>query len=158
MEVKAEGLEETLGHLNRLDARIAVGKAVFLKELARLGIEVADVTFREAQYDGINGVMVYPEWDGPDTLKVVAYGHSVLFIEFGSGVYYNKFSTYGAKYGYEIGGYGKHKGLNDTWWYTDSLKGSTPTHGNPPARAMYFAGMRIRDEIERVAREVFIGD
>ena len=105
--------------------------------------------------------------------SIKAVGNQVLFVEFGAGKYYNtnpsnithlyqgfmpndRPSTI-----YDIGGYGKHRGLDDVWFYKSQNgresenahlikynRNGDPimiTHGNRPARALYLGvGNAIR--------------
>lgn len=127
------------------------------RRLAELGAREATVRFAGAQYDGVKDayVSVEPTANG---YKIVAAGGSVFFIEFGAGVYYNGTEPYPEPRPSGISGigeYGQGKGKQDTWGYYDDAGGLVLTHGNPAAMPMYHAGRVMRQEIERVAREVF---
>lgn len=141
----------------------------FLAELAKIGIATADVQFKKAEYDGTNDVLVEqnPVWTSPTTLKVVASGKSITFIEFGSGVHYTEEHPKAAELGMIRGAYGHGLGKFDSWRYKGEPgsngeviregphKGEVRTHGNPPARAMYDAGKDMRDNVAKIAKEVF---
>ncbi len=140
-----------------------------LDALALIGINTADTEFRTAQYDGDNDVTVnnQPEWIGENKLFLTATGKTVTFIEFGTGVFYPQQHPKAAELGAIRGAYGQGKGSRDTWGYYGSKgtngkviketeKGTVVlTHGNPPARAMYSAGKDMREQIVKIAREVF---
>ena len=144
----------------------------FLSELAKIGIETADVKFRTAQYDGTNDTIVEktPVWTSPTTLKIVASGRSITFIEFGSGVHYTEEHPKANELGMIRGAYGHGLGKFDSWRYKGDPgtngeviqkgkhKGEVLTHGNPPARAMYDAGKEMRENVVKIAKEVFRHD
>lgn len=140
-----------------------------LEKLAEIGINVADVRFKTAQYDGVNDVVVKrtPTWVDDNTILLEATGHAVAFIEFGTGVYYPEQHPHAERMGMKRGGFGKGRGKQLTWGYygapgthgvvhRKSPKGNLVlTHGNPPARAMYEAGKEIKARLLEVAREVY---
>lgn len=131
----------------------------FMERLADLGVATADLKFRTADYDGEKDVSVTgPVWVDDKTLRVAASGSSVLFIEFGSGLIGGGHPQ-SAEFGYGPGTYsdneslgGKHHWDDPKGWYYEHGKKS---HGNPPARAMYEAGKQMRENIAKIAREVY---
>lgn len=138
-----------------------------VKALAEIGVNVSRIGFANAQYDGTNDVQVSVEEKGNGYAAVVATGEAVLFIEFGTGVYYP--DNYPDKPAGVLahGEYGKGHGKHQTWAYygnpgtngyvVDKPNGTqiVLTHGNPPSMSMYNAKERMRQDIQRVAREVF---
>ena len=128
-----------------------------IEELAYIGAKEATVRFSSAYYTGNNdvGITVSPIKNG---WKIVASGSAVFFIEFGTGVYYNGFEPYPdprPKGIVGIGEYGKGKGKNDYWWYSDDTGSSKFTRGTPAAMPMYHASEEMGREILRIAKEVF---
>jgi hypothetical protein len=122
-----------------------------VKRLADYGVEIADISFGSAPYDGVNDVKVdFEEYD-EFTRAVVAAGNAVLFIEFGAGV------TYG--YGHpEPQGYGPgtypgkgHWDDPNGWYYAHDKR----SYGNPPSASMYNARKQIEEDFTRIAQEVF---
>ena len=120
---------------------------LLLEKLGEIGVNTAAIKFRSAKYDGNNDVDVTIEWSDENTLRIVASGGSVLFIEFGSGL-----GGYGhpqaGELGYGPGTWsdnealgGKHHWDDPKGWYYEHGQKS---HGNPPARAMYDAGKEMR--------------
>lgn len=161
MKIQVHGVEQLIGKLKRYTTGLEEKKRRFLEQLAELGIETATVAFSKTEYVGNNDVVVSPpEWVDENTIAVVASGRALLFIEFGTGlVGYGH--ELGEEFGYVPGSWsddeskgGKHLwNKPEGWWY-----GGVKTHGNAPARAMYEASKIMRDEIQRIAREVFTGD
>lgn len=161
MRVNVTGLDEVIAKLTRYKTELEAKKKMFLERLAGVGINTADIVFRNAIYDGTNDVVVNPspEWIDENRLRVVASGKSILFIEFGSGPHGGGHPQTG-EFGYGPGtwsegpngkGHWKDPG---GWYYAHGLKST----GNPPARAMYRAAERMRREIRTIAREVFGGN
>lgn len=138
-----------------------------IERLAQIGIDTASVSFGRAAYDGDNDVTVSePQWLDDNRLAITASGKSVLFIEFGSGVYAPGTHPLAGELGMTRGEYGKKRGRNKTWAYYGS-QGNTSaggyevrngvilTHGNSPSRSMYYASREMREHVREIAREVF---
>lgn len=167
IKVRAAGIDSVIRHLEEKRKALQDEKLRrFLEKLAQIGIETADVKFRNAEYDGTNDVVVSPapEWVNENTLTISASGTTVLFIEFGTGVHYAEQHPKADEFGFVRGGYGKGQGKKEHWgYYGEPGTHGVPkrdgaviiTQGNPPARAMYDAGKEIRQRIADTAREVF---
>lgn len=140
------------------------------EELAKIGIDAATINFKTADYPGENDVVVdpAPKWINDNTLVIEASGASILFIEFGAGVYYASDAHPKAdELGYKRGEYGHKLGRLETWryegekgqgglaWESDKHPGMLETHGNPANRCMYEAGKAMREKVIEVAKEVF---
>lgn len=130
------------------------------RRLAQLGYKEAKVRFAGAQYDGTNGSDVSID-SIENGYKIVAAGGSVFFIEFGAGVYYNGTEPYPEPRPagiVGIGEYGKGRGKRKAWGFYDDRGELVITHGTPAAMPMLHASRVMRQEILRVAREVFAHD
>lgn len=138
------------------------------ERLAGLGINEASVNFAKAQYDGNNDVTVDQRfrWIDDNTLTINASGSTILFIEFGAGVHYSADPhPQAAEFGYSRGTYGYKLGRFDTWRYEGNPgtngredpkhPGYILTHGNPANRCMYDASKEMREQILKIAKEVF---
>ena len=139
-------------------------------ELTEYGAEKASVNFKSAQYDGANDVYVSSSAWRKSKNRVVgeieAYGKAVMFIEFGTGVFYGNAHPEAYQNGFFPGSYGPN-GLENTWAYygekgTNGVYRKTTargdlytTHGNPSNRCLYDAGKAIEAQAPRIAREVF---
>ena len=141
-------------------------------ELAKRGVEIADIKFKKAIYDGTNDVEVI--WDDVDEYKavVIAKGHRVFFIEFGTGVKYPDDhpekpegllgrGEFGNKHGSDPEGWdymGYDKGTNGEIKYT-AVRGTElkiiHTYGNPANQCMYRTVRDLQDIFEEVVRRVF---
>lgn len=128
----------------------------FVKRLKELGVSVATTGFSLADYDGVNDVLV-TETQGGNRALVIAYGEAVGFIEFGTGVKFQEYSSAGLEFTPpEHGTYGKGKGANPKgWWFNQGPGNSRHTYGNPPAEAMLTARNTMIEQVTKIAREVF---
>lgn len=142
----------------------------FMEKLAELGIDKATTRFANAIYDGTNDVKVNktPVWIDKNKLAISATGKAITFIEFGAGVHYASESHPKAgEFGFSRGGYGYHLGKLDSWRYTgdpgtngkvlkdEKHNGEVETHGNPANRALYDSAKEMREQITKIAEEVF---
>lgn len=155
--------------MKRISDRVDVyetRKSDFLKSLAEIGIIHADIKFRNALYDGTNDVVVDSgaEWIDENTIAVHASGESILFIEFGTGVYNPGVHPKANEMGMLRGEYGRKQGKNKAWVYYgetgtngEQLKdGRVKTHGNNPNRCMWSAAENMRRQILNIAKEAFV--
>lgn len=128
----------------------------FVRRLKELGVSVATTGFSLADYDGVNDVLV-TETQGGNRALVIAYGEAVGFIEFGTGVKFQEYSSAGLEFTPpEHGTYGKGKGTNPKgWWFNQGPGNSRHTYGNPPAEAMLTARNTMIEQVTKIAREVF---
>lgn len=172
MTFEIEGLDRLDNLLTRLKnyrSDLDSKKHELIKRLAEIGIDTADIHFREAQYDGENDVsMDTPRFTSNNRVVISARGRTVLFIEFGSGIHYQEQHPLADDLGMIRGEYGYGRGKNDTWTYIGDSPGTNgevikqtergfvyKTHGNPPAKAMYNATEAIQAQIIDIASEVF---
>lgn len=174
INIKVENLARVRRQLEEYSAGIKSKCRKMQEYLAEIGINHARFYFAKAQYDGENDVKVAesPEWVDENTLRIRAYGTSILFIEFGTGVHYSAEShPLADEFGYVRGGYGEGMGAFDAWEYwgkpgsNGEAKGEkgegeiketlVRTHGNPANRSMYNAGKDMRRAILETARYIF---
>lgn len=172
MEISVTGVDKLIDKLKAYRNSLEDKQHRLLEKLAEIGIDVASVRFESAQYDGDNDVVVNksPEWVEDNRLFITATGHSVTFIEFGTGVHYAEQHPNAAALGFTRGVYGQGNGSRDSWGYYGSPgtngrvvretdKGPVVlTHGNPPARAMYESTKEMRNRILSIAKEVYGSD
>lgn len=138
-----------------------------LNELGREGVSYATARFGAAQYDGINDVTVsMPDalvhyTDDGASVTLTATGEAVLFIEYGTGVYYGDDAAVRAALmpGSDVlgrGEYGQGKGKQSGWYYYDRATGAlTYTHGNKSNGCMYETQKYLEAKIVSIAKEVF---
>lgn len=129
----------------------------FVKRLAELGVSVASTGFSVADYDGVNDVQVTMILSG-STAVVTAFGETVGFIEFGTGVRHPEWNASGMEYTPpKHGTYGEGRGKNPHGWYFKQHEGTSARHtyGNPPAEAMRTARDTMIERVIQIAREVW---
>lgn len=129
----------------------------FVRRLKEIGVSVATAGFATADYDGINDVLITETQNG-NRAAVIAYGETVGFIEFGTGVRYPEWDNSGMDYTPpKHGTYGKGRGANPKGWYFNQHEGAGAQHtyGNPPAEAMRTARDRMVESVIQIAREVW---
>lgn len=128
----------------------------FIRRLKELGVSVATAGFASADYDGLNDVLIAETQSG-NRAAVIAYGETVGFIEFGTGVKYPEWDGSSTDYTPpKHGTYGKGKGANPKgWWFSTSPGSSRHTYGNPPAEAMLTARNAMIEQVVQIAKEVW---
>lgn len=130
---------------------------LFVKRLKDVGVSVATSGFASAKYDGVNDVVVTSIQED-NRAYVIAYGETVGFIEFGTGIRHPEWGGFGVSYVPPAHGtYGKGKGKQPHgWWYTPVEGGKGKhTYGNPPAQAMLAARDEMIEKVTQIAREVW---
>lgn len=165
IQVKLGDLKTAIRAVNTYKESLPGKNRKFLERLGELGMDTAQVGFRTAQYDGTNDVEVSLRWEDNDHLLVVARGHAVTFIEFGTGSYYPDDHPLAEEKGAVRGGYGEGHGSQRTWGFygepgsngqsVPGREGLVLTHGNPASRSMYEASKAMRERIMEIAREVY---
>jgi hypothetical protein len=136
--------------------------STLIQRLADIGLTVASAGYQGAIYDGTNDVSVSIEDGGALKKAVVAVGSAVLFIEFGTGVFYADNYPGEKPAGIsERGGYGNGRGKQNTWGYygdpgTNGVEITKPngktvvlTHGNPSNPVMYNSTLAMNKQLQR---------
>ena len=130
---------------------------LFVKRLAEIGVSVASTGFSLADYDGENDVRVTMTQSGTRA-TVIAYGETVGFIEFGTGVRNPEWDNTGMEYTPpKHGTYGKGYGARPKGWFFTVGEGGAAQHtyGNYPAEAMRTARDEMIERVTQIAREVW---
>ena len=157
MSLSSSSIKNAITELKSFRKSIDQKKDKLLERLGEIGVREASVRFTTAMYDGVNdsNVSLVGTNNG---YAIVASGHAVAFIEFGSGVYHNTGEPYPDPRPegiVGIGEYGKGYGKRQTWVYRDEAGEKVFTHGNPAAMPMWHASEEMRSKITQIAREVF---
>ena len=157
MTLSTYSIKDAISELKTFRSSLEPKRKKLLEELANIGLKEASVRFTTAMYDGVN--------DSHVTLKaiengytILAEGHAVAFIEFGSGVYHNPVEPYPnprPEGVVGIGEYGKGYGKRQAWGYKDDSGELVITHGNPAAMPLWYASEEMRSNILKIAKEVF---
>lgn len=181
MRVRYTGIKEAIQALEELKNFADVGDLrmqSILRRLADEGYNVARSGFDNASYPGNGDVDLKIVWVADNEVHLIATGKSVMFIEFGSGVFYPEHpwqETYPGVVPH--GEYGYKNGANKEGWIYSGEQGKGPyaampvyrrtkngevqkpkswqTWGSPPARAMYNATIHMQKKVEEIIKEVF---
>ena len=105
----------------------------------------------------MNDVLITETQNG-SRARVIAYGETVGFIEFGTGVKFREYDSSSAEYTPpKHGTYGEGKGKNPHGWFYKQGEGAAARHtyGNPPAEAMLAARDEMIQRVTEIAREVW---
>ena len=152
-----KSISEAIAMLKQYKQDFAEKEAQFVKRLKDIGVTVATSGFANAQYDGVNDVVVTGIHNG-NRATIIAHGQTVGFIEFGTGVRNREWNGFGVEYVPPAHGtYGKGKGKQPYgWWFTPAEGGrGKHTYGNPPAEAMLQARDTMIERVAQIAREVW---
>ena len=152
------GISETISTLRKA---VSPKRATAIcKKLADIGADTARTKFSSAKYDGDNDVTVSVE-SIENGSAIIASGESALFIEFGSGLIgggHEQAQALGFGPGtWSEGPQGKGHWDDPKGWHLPREKGGGRSYGNPPALAMYEAGVTVKENIARAIKEEYRG-
>ena len=153
----SKSIREAIRKLDQYEKEFKTKEAEFVRRLMELGVSVAETGFAMADYDGINDVLIAETQNG-SRAAIIAYGETVGFIEFGTGVKFREYNSSSTEFTPPPhGSYGKGKGANPKGWYFSQGIGAAGRHtfGNPPAEAMLTARDAMVERVAQVAREVW---
>lgn len=149
-------INNAIKQINKYKNDFLAKEEEFVRRLKEIGVSVATTGFALADYDGENDVLVTETQNGTRAL-IIAYGETVGFIEFGTGIKFGEYDSSGLEYTPPAHGtYGKGLGANPKgWWYTGATGMSRHSFGNPPAEVMLTARNKMIEQVVQIAREVF---
>lgn len=152
-----KSIREAIRALERYEKEFRAKETEFVRRLKEIGVSVAETGFSMADYDGINDVLIAETQNGPRA-AVIAYGETVGFIEFGTGVKFREYDSSDTEFTPPPhGSYGKGKGANPKGWFFTQSDGAAGRHtyGNAPAEAMLTARDVMVERVVQIAREVW---
>ena len=151
-----KSIAEALEKVKQYKRDFATKERLFIKRLAEIGVSVATTGFEVADYDGVKDVTVSMTQRGTRAV-VKAYGETVGFIEFGTGIRYPEWDNSGMDYTPpKHGTYGEGQGKRPKGWFFKPGEGALQhTYGNPPAEAMRTARDVMVERVIQIAREVW---
>jgi len=171
--LKVDGIKEAIADLTKEKRNLEKCIRKLIRYLLEEGYMIADARFASADTSGTFDVrMIKPYWEG-NTMVLEARGENVAFIEFGTGITYERYpdqSVYTDLSMADRGQYGLGKASKGTWIYVGNPgtlgevihtkkdgRSVVRTKGNPPARAMFLAEVNLADQehINDIARRVF---
>lgn len=158
-----ESINNAIKEVERYKRSLANKNEEFVRRLAYLGIDVAQVAIIHTQGDMSEQVLFETKVNSFGTFEkatIKMSGKEVLFIEFGAGVHYNGAAgssphPKGNDFGYVIGSYGYGLGKKDYWYYVDETGARLRSYGTKASMPMYKASLEIMKEIQRIAKEVY---
>ena len=153
----SKSISEAIRKVKQYRSEFEAKEREFVRRIAELGVSVASTGFALADYDGVNDVQVTMTQIGTRAV-VTAFGETVGFIEFGTGVKYPEWDNSGMEYTPpKHGTYGEGRGKNPHGWYFKQNEGvaARHTYGNPPAEAMRTAHDTMVERVMQIAREVW---
>ena len=126
------------------------------ERLAQMGAMYAEWNFSGVLYAGDIDYKIDVHRGEGNTYIITADGESVLFMEFGAGVKYGGGHPQESEFGMGPGTYPGQKHAFDPngWWFNQDGQ-KIHTFGNAAGMPMYNAAKDLREEILKVAREVF---
>lgn len=163
----------TLGHLDKVINAIEKYRKTTIERINVLAEKVAtDIAMEAANLFDMATVNVQPSGGfenvsvevsvdlAGDVMYVIARGEEAVFVEFGSGVFYNGSAggsphPEGARLGMTIGDYGLGNGKKEAWAYTDNNGDIVVTRGTPAAMPMYRAMRDTANHIYEIAKGIF---
>ena len=158
-----KSIQKAIDEIKKYQKSLRSKNEIFIKRLCELGIPVINQNILAAQGDSdknhntyikINSFGNYAE------AHLICEGKSILFIEFGAGIYHNGAAgssphPKGEEFGYTIGSYGQGKGKNNSWVYVSDSGEWVRSYGTEATMPMYKASVEIIQNIRKIAKEVF---
>lgn len=165
ISLSQKSIENAIKELNQYKDELRRKNEEFVRKLAELGIPIINQNIASVAGDSDKSHNTYIELNSfgdYSQATLVCEGKDLLFIEFGAGVHYNGSAgnsphPKGQEFGYTIGSYGKGQGKNDHWFYYADSGESVMSHGTQATMPVYKASIEIKNQIRKIAKEVFGG-
>ena len=156
MTLDAKSIANAIKELQDYQSWLHIKANELSTRLADMGSINVSLGYSRAIYTGPKDTDVTVEDRGNNTYAIVASGETVLILEFGAGVTYGDGHPQAAEFGYGPGTYpGQTHAMDPRGWYLPKEKGGGHTFGNAPSMTMYQTAKDLREDLERIAREVF---
>lgn len=161
--LSASSIEKAIKDLEHYKKTMATKQRLLCERLATIGAMKVSLEYSLSAYVPKTHIDVRVE-ETDRGYKIIASGEDVAFVEFGAG------AKHGGGYPGEVpintnpGSWsldpsvGKGHYADPNGWYLPRDKAEYPGQksvGNPPAMGMYLASKEIKENIARIAREVF---
>lgn len=158
-----KSIDRAIKELEDYKKSLRAKNQLFVERLSMLGLTVASMKVRQAKGDDDKDVQYEAKFNSSGSIvsaELILNGKDAVFIEFGAGIHYNGSvgtspHPKGNELGYTIGSYGKGKGANDYWYYTDSNGVGKRSMGTEATMPLYSASLEIIRQVASIAREVF---
>ena len=156
-------IQQAKKQLQQYQAELNVKTNTLIKRLAQLGLETSKaVIARHTKGSGetLGSARIETTSAGEIVrMSVVVESDAILFLEFGSGITYNEGegNPLASELGYGVGTYPGQTHAYDPngWWYQDDNGEWKHSFGIKADMPMYKASRAMRDNLSKVAREVF---
>lgn len=163
ISLDTDQIQSLINELNEYADNLKGKCEIFLEMLAQEGIKVVDANYWTGRSDPTTSKSHKCEFQIDDngnvlTGRLTVTGKDILFIEFGSGITFNRGNSHpkNAEFGYGVGTYPgqKHAFDEDGWYYR---KGNSLYHsfGTEATMPVYKASLEMMEKIEEIAEEVF---
>lgn len=163
IELSQKSIQSAIKQIENCRDKLIRKNREFVKRLGEVGIPVIDSNIAVAAGDSdkthdayikINSFGDYAQ------ATLIVSGKDLLFIEFGAGVHYNGAvgsspHPLGSSKGYTIGSYGKGNGSKDAWYYYADTGEIVKSQGTQATMPVYKAGVEMRQQMLKIAKEVF---
>ena len=150
----ASSIDDIIKGLEDYRDSLKIKADALVKALAEAGAEAVTVTYASTPYTGPRDEDVTVEQRGELSYAIVASGQTVLFVEFGAGVYLG--GGHPKPMGYGPGTYPGNGHWDDPrGWWIPKAKGGGHTYGNAPSAAMYHTGKSLHAMVQQAAKGVF---
>lgn len=155
-----DSIDKAIKQLNDYSKGLDQKARNLCQRLADLGAWYAEWNFSQVAwtYSGTVDYAITVDRLSDNQYLIKAAGEGVLFIEFGAGITLGGGHPMDSQLGMGPGTYPNGKGhWNDPngWWYKDEDGTKHKTYGNAPGMPMYNAAKDLRNEIKKIAQEVF---
>lgn len=166
IRLNRKDIQDTIQKLETIEKNLIRRQNEFVRRLAQVGIPIIQQNINMAVGDSNKTHTTRIEISNSPNktiAKLVVEGEDIIFIEFGAGVHYNTPAgtsphPKGEKKGYTIGSYGYGHGAKDFWYYKDETGEYVRSYGTRATMPLYKASLKMRDEMVRIAKEVFFND
>ena len=138
-----------------------------VSELVEQGTNIAEANLNRAEYTGYMDAQITSEAKGKRG-SVSLVGYQAGFIEFGTGVYYDRpdeTHPLATEYGAIRGEWGKKRGKTPPWsypgepgtsgWSMPKSPGWSQTLGFPANRTMYNTGKELHQRLNDIVKDIF---
>ena len=171
LQLTNSSIDQAIAKLEQLKQEVQEATHKLLKYIADSGVKIAKANVKNIDTGATKSSIKAFMYVNQDKAVIIAGGNAV-WLEFGTGVHYNKPGSYPLSLPsgiVDIGQYGKKNGLKDGWIYpttdpryelTDEYGnglGIAYTHGLKANRFMYKALCKIRDNAPQWAIDIFKG-
>ena len=170
----SKSIEDAIKELEKYRDSLIQKNDLFIRRLAEIGVVVAESKIASGQGDSskdarfsvvfntvegqAEGRIIITSTPHVDKEGRVFYPH--LAWEFGAGIYFNNGNAnpHASEFGMGVGTFpGQRFALNDNWWYRDDAGILHLSQGTQATMPMYSAVLKIMQDVEIIAREVFSG-